>query len=85
LKKDYFFTFLKGIDKLISGFFISLIRLYKKLLSPLLPPSCRFIPTCSEYAVQALQKYGPVKGLFLSCWRIIRCNPFCKGGYDPLK
>ncbi len=45
---------------------------------------CRFIPTCSEYAYQAISKYGALKGGFLAAWRILRCNPFCKGGYDPV-
>lgn len=62
-----------------------LIRVYQKILSPLLPPSCRFVPTCSEYSYQALKKYGVFKGTALSIWRILRCNPFNKGGYDPLK
>jgi len=61
-----------------------LIRVYQKILSPLLPPSCRFVPTCSEYSYQALKKYGAIKGTALSIWRILRCNPFNKGGYDPL-
>eukprot|EP00871_Galdieria_phlegrea_P001580 jgi/Galph1/2422/GphlegSOOS_G1107.1 len=52
-------------------------------ISPLLPPSCRFIPTCSEYAIQAFQVYGLQKGLILTCWRILRCNPLGGYGYDP--
>lgn len=58
---------------------------YKKYLSPLLPQSCRFEPTCSEYAREALQKYGLWKGLLLSLWRVLRCNPYSRGGYDPVK
>jgi hypothetical protein len=50
----------------------------------LLPPSCRFTPTCSEYAMEALSKHGAWKGSLLAIWRILRCNPFCKGGYDPV-
>ena len=61
-----------------------LIKIYQRILSPLFPPSCRFIPTCSEYSYQALKKYGVIKGSVLSIWRILRCNPFNKGGYDPL-
>ena len=61
-----------------------LIRVYQKILSPLLPPSCRFVPTCSEYSYQAIEKHGAIKGTALSIWRILRCNPFNKGGYDPL-
>ncbi|NMB83632.1 MAG: membrane protein insertion efficiency factor YidD [Ignavibacteria bacterium] len=65
--------------------FIYLIKLYQKFISPLFPPSCRFYPTCSEYAVQSFQKYGIVKGGIKSIWRILRCNPFNKGGYDPVE
>lgn len=64
--------------------FIFLVKLYRKLISPLFPPCCRFTPTCSEYAIQAFEKHGAVKGLFLAVWRILRCNPFCKGGHDPV-
>ncbi len=63
---------------------IAIIRGYKKYISPLLPPSCRFTPTCSEYAMEALQKHGAWKGSLLAIWRILRCNPFGKGGYDPV-
>ena len=61
-----------------------MIRLYKAVISPLLPPSCRFFPTCSEYAVEALKKHGLFFGVYLSVRRILRCNPFCRGGYDPV-
>lgn len=64
--------------------FIYLIKFYQKFISPYTPPSCRFYPTCSEYSVQALQKYGVVKGGAKAAWRVLRCNPFNKGGYDPL-
>ena len=63
---------------------LALVRGYKKYISPLLPPSCRFTPTCSEYAMEAIQKHGAFKGGLLAIWRILRCNPFCKGGYDPV-
>ncbi|MGE5679750.1 MAG: membrane protein insertion efficiency factor YidD [Bacillota bacterium] len=65
--------------------FVFLIRLYQKLISPLFPPSCRFYPSCSEYSLQAFKKYGVIKGGIKSIWRILRCNPFNKGGYDPLE
>ncbi|MGK9476900.1 membrane protein insertion efficiency factor YidD [Melioribacter sp. OK-6-Me] len=64
--------------------FIYLIKFYQKAISPMFPPSCRFYPTCSEYSVQAFTKYGVIKGGIKSIWRILRCNPFNKGGYDPL-
>lgn len=60
------------------------IRFYQREVSPLLPPRCRYIPTCSEYALEAVEKYGAVKGSFLAAKRILRCNPFHKGGYDPV-
>lgn len=63
---------------------IGMIRFYRSFISPLKPPCCRFTPTCSEYALQAIEKYGALKGSWLAVKRIVRCNPFCKGGYDPL-
>lgn len=64
---------------------IGLIRLYQKFLSPLKRcPTCRFTPTCSAYAVEAFTKRGFFVGMALSVWRILRCNPFCVGGYDPV-
>lgn len=65
--------------------FIWLIRLYQKFISPLKrSPTCRFTPTCSAYAIEAFQKRGFFVGFFLMIWRILRCNPFCRGGYDPV-
>ncbi|MCX6150436.1 MAG: membrane protein insertion efficiency factor YidD [Ignavibacteriales bacterium] len=64
--------------------FVYFIKIYQKLISPLFPPSCRFYPSCSEYSRQAFEKYGVFKGGYKSVWRILRCNPFNKGGYDPL-
>ncbi|MBR1969430.1 MAG: membrane protein insertion efficiency factor YidD [Clostridia bacterium] len=63
---------------------IKIIMLYRRYISPIKKPCCRFMPTCSEYAIEALRKYGFIKGLYLSVKRILRCNPFCKGGYDPV-
>lgn len=60
------------------------IRWYQRYISPLTPPACRFTPTCSQYAVEALQKYGPVKGLWLAVRRILRCHPWGGSGYDPV-
>lgn len=64
--------------------FLLLIRGYKRVISPLLPPSCRFYPTCSDYAYEAIEKHGLLKGGRLAIWRVLRCNPFCKGGIDPV-
>ena len=61
-----------------------LISGYQKAISPLLPPSCRFEPTCSHYAYGAIQKHGVIKGAGLAVWRVLRCNPWGKGGYDPV-
>ena len=63
---------------------LSLIRFYQRHISPCLPARCRFPPTCSQYAWEAFTKYGALKGTGLAIWRILRCNPFCKGGYDPV-
>jgi putative membrane protein insertion efficiency factor len=60
------------------------IRFYRKFISPLTPPSCRFAPTCSEYALEALEVHGPVKGSYLAVKRICKCHPFHRGGYDPV-
>lgn len=65
--------------------FIKLIKFYRKKISPLSPPRCKYVPTCSQYALEAIEKYGVLKGGFMSIWRILRCNPFSKGGYDPVK
>ncbi len=64
--------------------FMATIRFYQREISPLCPPRCRYIPTCSEYALEAVEKYGAIKGTFLATKRILRCNPFHKGGYDPV-
>ena len=65
--------------------FLSLIRFYQRHISPNTPPSCRFIPTCSQYAYEAIQKYGAFKGGALALWRLLRCNPFNKSDpYDPV-
>ena len=64
---------------------IDLIGLYKTFLSPFFPPACRFEPTCSEYTKQAVEKYGALRGPWMGVKRILRCQPFCKGGYDPVR
>ena len=64
---------------------LRLIRFYQRFVSPALPPACRFVPSCSEYGYEAIAKYGIIKGGWLATWRILRCNPFGRGGYDPVK
>jgi hypothetical protein len=61
-----------------------LLRGYKWLVSPMLPPSCRYVPTCSEYAMEAVERYGAMRGGAMAIWRVLRCHPFVKGGYDPV-
>lgn len=65
--------------------FIDVLRLYKMFLSPFLPSACRFTPTCSEYMSQAIQKYGALRGFWMGTGRILRCQPFCEGGHDPVR
>jgi uncharacterized protein len=61
-----------------------LLRLYKQIVSPWLPASCRYVPTCSEYAAEAVACHGLLHGTALACWRVLRCNPLARGGYDPV-
>ncbi len=60
------------------------IRLYQRLISPWKPRTCRFHPSCSQYALEALDRHGPIKGLWLTAWRLLRCQPFARGGVDPV-
>lgn len=69
---------------MLKKLFILPIRFYRKFISPNKPPCCRFSPTCSQYAIEAITEWGVVVGLALALWRILRCNPFCKGGHDPV-
>ncbi|MBE5886307.1 MAG: membrane protein insertion efficiency factor YidD [Lachnospiraceae bacterium] len=63
---------------------IAMIKFYRKYLSPLKSTCCPYTPTCSQYGLEAIEKYGAIKGSLLTAWRILRCNPFSKGGYDPV-
>ncbi|HZS47619.1 MAG TPA: membrane protein insertion efficiency factor YidD [Blastocatellia bacterium] len=64
---------------------VSLLRAYQVIISPILPPSCRFYPTCSEYAIEAIKRYGVLRGGYMGARRLSRCHPFHVGGYDPVK
>ena len=68
----------------MKNILIAMIRFYQKFLSPLKHTRCPYTPTYSQYGLEAIQKYGAFKGSLLACWRILRCNPFSKGGYDPV-
>jgi uncharacterized protein len=70
---------------LVSAAMVATIGIYKNFISPLLPPACRFVPTCSQYGVQAIEQLGPVKGVILIAWRLLRCSPVGGSGYDPPK
>jgi putative membrane protein insertion efficiency factor len=60
------------------------LRMYKRLISPMFPPACRYVPSCSEYAMEAVERHGVLRGSALAVWRLLRCHPFAKGGYDPV-
>ena len=64
---------------------IGLIQIYRRFLSPMLPPTCRYEPSCSLYTVQAIEKYGAPRGLFMGILRVLRCHPFARGGFDPVR
>ena len=68
----------------MKNLLIKLVRFYQKYISANRPPSCKYYPTCSAYSIEALEKHGAFKGIFMTLWRILRCNPFSKGGYDPV-
>jgi putative membrane protein insertion efficiency factor len=69
---------------MLARILVALIRGYQLALSPLLPPSCRYTPSCSRYAIEALRRYGALKGGYLAARRLLRCHPFHSGGYDPV-
>ncbi|WP_425059449.1 Putative membrane protein insertion efficiency factor [Sporomusa carbonis] len=72
------------MKKIVTVMIIGAIKFYRLFISPLKPPSCRFIPTCSEYALMAIEKYGVAHGVIMAVRRILRCHPFHPGGYDPV-
>lgn len=83
IKKVFIFLIVL-LKNSFKNFLLMFVWLYRKFISPLFPPSCRFHPTCSAYSMEALSKYGAIKGSYLSIHRIIRCNPYNKGGIDPV-
>ena len=72
------------ISNLFKLLFINLIKIYQRFVSPFFPSSCKFSPSCSKYGIEAFNKYGVLKGLILTIKRILKCNPWSKGGYDPI-
>lgn len=79
-----FATLLWPLTMLLKLPFLGLLRFYKKLLSPMLPPACRFEPSCSVYAYQSIQQHGVIRGVMLTAYRLMRCQPFSRPGYDPV-
>ena len=75
---------LSATKRLLALPLIALVRFYQLCISPLKPPTCRFTPTCSSYAIQALRKHGPIRGLYLTIRRLMRCHPWGGSGYDPV-
>jgi uncharacterized protein len=71
------------LSKLAARCAIGLVRFYQRAISPLIGSNCRFQPTCSQYMIGAIQKYGVLRGMLKGFWRILRCHPFCRGGFDP--
>ncbi|HIX86414.1 MAG TPA: membrane protein insertion efficiency factor YidD [Candidatus Parabacteroides intestinigallinarum] len=70
--------------RFLTALFLLPVYFYKYCISPMMPPACRYVPTCSEYAIQAIKKYGPLKGSYLAIKRILRCHPWGGSGYDPV-
>ena len=70
---------------LLRRAFVLPIRIYQRVISPLFPPRCKYYPSCSEYAAQAITKFGILRGLVLAGWRLLRCNPLSHGGFDPVE
>ncbi len=75
--------FVKTVSSLIGELLIASIKFYQRFISPLKPPSCRFYPTCSNYAIEAIKKFGPLQGGLMAIYRVLRCGPWSAGGYDP--
>ncbi len=76
---------MKFISLVVKKILLGMIRGYQLIISPWLPPSCRFVPSCSAYAIEALERHGVWRGSLMALWRILRCHPFCRGGHDPVR
>ena len=74
-----------AVRAFLTPIFLTPVRLYQRLISPALPRRCKYEPTCSAYAAEALRSFGPIRGTVLAVWRLLRCNPFSHGGYDPVE
>ncbi len=74
----------RGVSRVLVGALVAVVRAYQLGIRPLFGPCCRFVPTCSEYTIEALETHGVLRGLCLSAWRILRCNPYGGYGYDPV-
>lgn len=74
---------MKIVSRWTRTVLIAMVRFYQRAISPLLGSNCRFTPTCSQYMIEAIEKHGAIRGVLRGLWRICRCHPFCKGGYDP--
>ena len=74
-----------ALGRAVGSVFVALLRCYQLLVSPLLPPACRFQPSCSQYMIDAVRRKGAIRGVVKGLWRLLRCNPFCRGGYDPVE
>jgi putative membrane protein insertion efficiency factor len=70
------------MNRLSQNVVLALLRAYRWAISPLLPPACRYVPTCSEYAMEAVERYGAIRGSAMAGWRLLRCHPFTRGGVD---
>lgn len=70
------------MNRISQNVVLALLRAYRWAVSPLLPPACRYVPTCSEYAMEAVERYGAIRGSAMAAWRVLRCHPFTRGGVD---
>jgi uncharacterized protein len=76
---------LSKLGRALTALFLAPIRAYQRFISPAFPRRCKYYPTCSDYAVQAVRRFGVLRGFILAAWRLVRCNPFSHGGYDPVE